>query len=323
MLAAGCSGVPGEEQDSACVDGLPAHPNSVTGNAYGHEHARIALSPDGALLAGGGRHRPDLVVWDTATGEQVHTFEVGTVVRPVWLGASSLCWATDEAVIVADLAEGTTRHFRVGGTGEGGDVARPQISSLSAGPDGARVALVAADGVVVVADTAECSATEPRRFPGARAVGMTTTEVVVETDGEILAFDPASGDRDAAYGDASSFAPMVWAPDASVLAVQASAGFADESRIVSAATGKQVATAAGDLVGVPQAFSVDAARLVGVHEDGTVRVWEFATSVVATVEVGQIVADVAAADRVVYVWGPDSLDAVDVDDSRVIRTFTP
>lgn len=320
MLATGCAEAD-DEGPAGCTAGLPEHPNSVTGNAVGHDHARIALSPDGQLLAGGGRHRPDLLVWDTATGRVVHRFDVGTVVRPVWLGPATLCWATDQAVVIADLDSGDVRHLATAARA-GGDAARPQMSALVSDVAGDRVAFIAGDGFVGVAEVTGCDVVGTHRVPGARSVGLTAQGVVVESPEVLVVLEPDSGEELRSFGEGSAHGPMVWSPDGTVLAIEAVAGWSAEARVLDASSGDLLAAQPGALVGRPVAFSADGALLAGIADDGSVRVWHRASAGVAGVEPLQQVSDVALSPDLLVVWGPDSLDAWNWTDATVTRTFT-
>jgi WD40 repeat protein len=246
-----------------------------------HDARSVAVSPDGHLLATGGRGA--LKVWDAATDQLLWDKSVGEAgvvlqvafspdgLRLVFAGAGP---ENPSEVVILDV---TTRaplfSVRVQG-----------LSGLAFSPDGMRFATFSTDNTVRVWD-AQTGAelltfrkhTEPVSCvafsPDGRLVASAGGQVFFPSEQEVKVWDAKTGDELLNLSGHTGWVTRVaFSPDGRRLA---SAGTDGTVKLWDVETGKEALTLFGHRDQVRDVvFSADGLRLVSASVDGTVRVWD-------------------------------------------------
>lgn len=231
---------------------------------------RIAWSPDGLMLAAGA-HNGEIRLWETKTGELLHTLQCG------FSSVNSVVWSPDGEMI----ASGDSRAVRLwdATTGELHRTLEKYISFLIVAwsPDGHTLASGDLDGNVLLWDTK----TGELRHKLKSGYGEVKF-VAWSPDGQTLAsesgsrivllWDPYSGQiRHSLEGHSATVYSLAWSPDSQTIA---SGSYDKTINLWNAKTGQLKITFQGHTSAVKSiSISYDGNILASKSNDGTVRLW--------------------------------------------------
>jgi Caspase domain/WD domain, G-beta repeat len=263
-----------DDTSSQARHGEPWIPHASAAVLYGHKGRvwSVAFSPDGELLASGGRDGT-VRMRKTATGAEVHV--LGDKRTAVWCVAFS-----PDGVLSASAGEAGTIRVWQAAAGTYVDALSERagwVWSVAFSPDGVLLASGGGDGVVRVWDAA--TGDQLRVLEGHAGwiygVAFSPDGVLLASgggDGVVRVWDAATGDQlRVLEGHSSPACGVAFSPNGVLLA---SAGEDGTVRVWEAATGKQIRILQGHdgpVWGV--AFNPVEPLLASAGQDGTVRLW--------------------------------------------------
>jgi WD40 repeat protein len=242
----------------------------------------LALSPDGRRIATSVEFRPDVELWDAATGRRLATLRGhsdrvrGVAFSPDGRRIASA--SEDKTVKIWDAATyQEIRNLRGHAAG---------VFGAAFSPDGGRIASISWDSTVKLWDMA--TGREVRTFRGivqnpsdgfGNAIAFHPDGrwiVAASDDGRVKAWDVETGrEVHTLVGHSGEVNAVAFSPDGRRIA---SAGQDSTIKLWDADTGDEVFTLRGHVEGVlGVAFSPDANRIASASTDMTVKIWDISS----------------------------------------------
>jgi WD40 repeat protein len=252
--------------------------------------ASVAFSPDGTHIVSGG-YDQTVMVWDLRPGQQAQ------VIRGHTEAINGVGFHPHGQRVLSASSDGTVREWKVGIDPEGVTLARRQVYTLAAHPDGRRLAVFAEQPTLAILDIPSGAA----RILDGRTMIPSSGGVTFTPDGRYLATNVTGPGRDQIFfwdvaagtmertitlereqGDAMD---ITFSPDSHYLAA-ATRTFGPGKRDLDArhpanivvweiATGKVVQVLRGHSAAVNcVAYSRDGRLLASGSDDNTIRIWE-------------------------------------------------
>jgi WD40 repeat protein/tRNA A-37 threonylcarbamoyl transferase component Bud32 len=270
------------EARNSLFTALESNPHLTT-FLFGHQDAvrSVAISPDGHLIASGGRDGT-ILVWDAAARRVVGSPLTGHTDR-----VNSVTFSPDGRLIASGSGDGTVRLWDAE---TGAPVGQPltghqdAVWSVAFSPDGQTLASGSSDGTVILWDVT----TGAPLMPPLTGHTDEVYTVAFSPDGRRLA--SAGADMTIILWDVASGSPIgsplaghedwiytvAFSPDGQLLA---SGGADNTIRLWNAQTGDPVGQPLqGHTNWVRQVtFSPDGTQLISASSDGTIRLWDVAS----------------------------------------------
>jgi len=235
----------------------------------------VAYNPDGSLIAAGVGNDGVVKIWDSRTGEEIHSLsEEGhtNMVESVEFSPDGSLLATasiDRTVKIWDVASGQCINTFDG---------EFSLNDVAFSPDGTRIAAANIHGVVRIWDliSTEMLLSFETSMPTIQAIAFnpdgTQLALVSYRGGEL--WDATSGDLLLPLGgDVAGLRDVEFSPDGTRLAAASSSAFS--AYVWDTSTGQQLLTLHDPLGPVKSiAYDVEGDRLTTVNEPGHVRVWD-------------------------------------------------